>query len=331
VRLWDVGGLTATADGTTMAARRVTRVIDGHAGDLGPELTDAPTRFTNLAYLVVPGNQAVTMRHAIRWRPNGQLGGLVASATWMLKTVGGLSVPVGRVHLWDGATGFPRAALDAPALALDWTPDGNRLVALSLAGDQRTLRLVVWDVRVGPRGEVEVVAHSRFDVVSKEPLNVFARCQVRFSPDGARLALATPNLAGVWNVANGQRELELPVGVWSVEWRPDGARFLVLTSRPGPGGAFPIEVRDAGSGEVLRTFRPRLGTFTAAAWTLDGRRIVTAASEKRVVVWDPDTGTELLAMPGEAATLSWTRDGRSLLGSGAALQRWEGGKFDAER
>ena len=110
-----------------------------------------------------------------------------------------------------------------------------------------------------------------------------------------------------------------------LDWSPDGARLLVLTHTP---ESSTVEVRDAATGEVRRTLRPPLGRFQAAAWTPDGLRVVTASTEKRVAVWDPESGTELLAMPGDATALAWTRDGRTLLGSGAALQRWEGGGYE---
>jgi WD40 repeat protein len=320
VRLWDVAGLKPGADEAAVGALGVARVLDGHAGDAGPDGPNANEFFSTPHYgHAAPGAGSV---RAAAWRPDGSL---VATALRASQLRDGASRVFGRVHLWDPAAGRTRAVLDAPALSLDWTADGGRLVASGPTDGGRALRVTVWEVKGGD--EVGAAEVARFDVAwggGPDPLD--ARLVARFSPDGKRLALAGPGLAGVWDVAGGRRELELPAAdVRGVEWCPDGVRLLLLKDGPDSSS---VEVRDVGSGNVLRTLRPRLGHFRAAVWTPDGRRVVTASTEKRVSVWDPDSGTELLAMPGDAAALGWTRDGRALLGSGPALQRWDGGGYD---
>jgi WD40 repeat protein len=320
VRLWDVAGLKAGADGAAVGAMGVARVLDGHAGDAGPDGPNT-SAFFSAVYYGHPGQGPGPVR-AAAWRPDGRL---VATALRAYRPEDPARRPFGRVHLWDPATGLTRAALYAPALALDWSADGGRLVAFGPADNGRSLRVTVWGVKEGDGLQPAEVGF--FDVTwGGAPDPLAARLTVRFDPDGKRLALVGPGLAGVWDAADGRRVLELPpADVRGVEWCPDGARLLVL--RDGP-DASSVEVRDAGSGNVLRTLRPRLGHFRAAVWSPDGRRVVTASTEKRVSVWDPDSGTELLALPGDAAALAWTRDGRALLGSGPALLRWDGGGYD---
>jgi WD40 repeat protein len=316
VRVWDVGGLKPAADRAALAAHDVVRSLYGHAGDGGAEPPAAAGTFSGVVYRS-PGVAGLV--RAVAWRQDGRL---VASGTWATRTVLGKPRPVGRVHLWDPAAGRTRAVLDAPALALDWTADGSRLVALGPV-DDHVYRITVWDVREGE--ELQLVQRGRFDVPGPEPGEKGPRPVVRFSPDGQRLALVTPAAAGAWDLAGG-RLLTLPApAVRAVEWCPDGVRLLALSDEPGPAA---VEVRDAATGAVLRSIPARLGRFRAAVWTPDGRRVITATSERRVAVWDPDSGTELITLPGDASALAWTRDGRTLLGSGAGLQRWEGGGYD---
>jgi WD40 repeat protein len=322
VRLWDVASLRGGAGADAVAAVGVSRTLLDHAGDAGP---DGPSPETSIAYPRYGfATRAPDPVRAAAWRPDGRL---VATALRAPRPGDAAQRLYGRVHLWDPDTAQTLAVLDAPALALDWTADGGRLVALGPADDGRDLRVTVWDVAGGDT--IRAVEVGRFDVArgAAEPLG--ARLVVRFSPDGKRLALVVRGVASTWDVAGGRRELELPpTDVRLAEWSPDGARLLVL--REGPESSS-VEVRDAASGDVMRTLRPRLGRFRSAVWTPDGRRVVTASTEKRVSVWDPDNGgngTELLAMPGDASALGWTRDGRTLLGSGPALQRWDGGGYE---
>jgi WD40 repeat protein len=324
VRLWDVTALKPGADAAAVAAIGVTRTLVGHAGDAGPDAPDPnaffSTPISDYAAVRDPGPL-----RAAAWRPDGRL----VATSLRTNPVGNVTAQaVGRVHLWDPATGQPRAVIDATALALNWTPDGARLVTFGPTDDGKQVRVIVWEVKDGD--EVQAVEAVRFDIAWEAPPDRLAAALIaRFTPDGKRLALSGPGFAGVWDAAGGRRELEFPpADVRDLEWSADGARLLVL--RDGVNSSA-VEVRDAVRGDVLRTLRPRLGRFRAAVWSPHGSRVVTASSEKRISVWDPESGksgTELLAMPGDATALGWTRDGRALLGSGPALERWDGGGYD---
>jgi eukaryotic-like serine/threonine-protein kinase len=319
VRLWEVAALMPAPDEAALAALGVTRVLDGHAGDAGPEAASNSAYFSPPSYEQMPFFTDGVLTAA--WRPDGRL---VATGAHLRNPPGQPVRPSGRVHLWDPATGLTRAVLDTPALALDWMRDGGRLVAIGPAENDRDLRVTVWDVKDGDA--LQVVECSRFEVAVNVPPDQAQMVPfvARFSPDGKRLALAGAGVTGVWDLS-GRRELELPAFTRALDWSPDGRRLLVLKHTP---ESSTVEVFDAVTGEVRRPDRPSHGRIQAAVWTPDGRRVVTASTEKRIAVWDPESGTELLAMPGEATSLAWTRDGRTLLGSGAAPKRWEGGGYD---
>jgi WD40 repeat protein len=319
-RVWAVGGLSAKSDRAALDAAGIVRVLDGHAGDRGPGAVSELIAFYAQYQSAEPDAAAAALR-AVAWRRDGRL---IASAARRTMTVNGKTVAVGKVHLWDPITGRRVAVIDAPALALGWSEDGGRLAVLGTAAGGDALRVSVWDV---PAGEApQAVERGGFDVPGQDKGDPNGRFQVRFSPDGQQLAVITPAAAGVWDVASGRRRMELPAGVRGVDWRPDGERLLVVSAAPGTAA---VAVRDAAGGQVLRTIRPPLGQFKAAVWTPDGRRVVTVTTEKSVAVWDPESNTKLLEMPGDATALSWARDGRTLLGSGAGLQRWESGGHDA--
>ncbi|HEX5268979.1 MAG TPA: hypothetical protein VFW33_00765, partial [Gemmataceae bacterium] len=71
VRLWDVSALRPGADAAAVAALGVSRVIDGHAGDAGPDGVNRNLYFYPPGY-GQPGPAAGPVR-AAAWRPDGRL------------------------------------------------------------------------------------------------------------------------------------------------------------------------------------------------------------------------------------------------------------------
>jgi WD40 repeat protein len=102
----------------------------------------------------------------------------------------------GTVRVWEATTGHEIRALETFATAVDFSPDGQRLVSAGLDGTVR-----VWDCATGQ----EALALKGNSSVTN---NVGAR--VAFSPDGQRLASASADgTVKLWDVVTGQETLTL--------------------------------------------------------------------------------------------------------------------------
>lgn len=96
----------------------------------------------------------------------------------------------------------------------------------------------------------------------------------------------------------------------ALAYSPDG-ELLAVTSESGA-----IELRRAGTGQLLRSFGTNKGGVYALAFRRDGARLAAAAGDGTVQVWDVASGREQFTSPprhgGAALTVAFSPDGRYL-------------------
>ncbi|HVS36488.1 MAG TPA: protein kinase [Gemmataceae bacterium] len=281
VRIWDARCLSGTARVLTEHKNPVWGVAwsqDGKrlasAGGDGPNADAAEVRVWTAE------GRGLAALHV----PDGARGVAFGAGGRLLAAAGG----DGTVRVWDVDAGWTEHILNGHAkkvLAVAFSPDG-RLIA-SASADQ-TVKL--WDVATWTevrtlRGHADVV-HS-----------------VVFSPDGSRLASGGDDkLVKVWNTATGAEERTLagcPAAVCAVVFSPDGKRVAagaaaskkVLTTDLGE-----IVVWDRETGQTILTMRGHVGDVRALAFSPDGHRLVSAGSDKAIILWEPTTGQQILPL-----------------------------------
>ena len=235
------------------------------------------------------------------------------------QTVATVAGPV--VTLWGLATGGAPLTLthDGPVNALDFSPDGRRVVTASADGT-----VAVWRTQDGaPQGPVlrqdgavlgvafnpdggllltrtdDGVARlwdARTGQPQGEPMGLGDPLTVaNFSADGRRVLLGSRNgVARVWDAGTGQAitpQLLHEHGVTAARFSPDGQWVITATGAFGERGA--ARVWDATSGRPLTDPMPHPDGVASLALEPKGRRLVTGAFDGKLRFWDPTTGKPL--------------------------------------
>jgi DNA-binding SARP family transcriptional activator len=97
--------------------------------------------------------------------------------------------------------------------------------------------------------------------------------------------------------------LRVPGVGGALAWAPDGATLAAEA----PAGDGTVELRDARTGVVLRSFEAHIGGLRAIAFAAHGTRLVTTGADGATRVWDVETGAlqlELLAPVGQGPPLA---------------------------
>ena len=206
---------------------------------------------------------------------------------------------VGTVAIWDTATGTSTRTLGklAPVSSIRWSPDGRRVAAVTKLG-----AVSVWDV--GGSVLREIAAGNFFG-------------NVAFSNDGHWLARAGEPADRLFALDGGSDRKLLdarPNAALVVAFSPDDRTVLVA----GMGFLWTWDVATAA---------PRLriaagGWITSAAFL--GNYIIAGGSDRRIHVWNADSGAELLAftVPAQPRKLLVDRSGARvaiLAGRGAIV------------
>lgn len=217
-------------------------------------------------------------------------------------------------RVWDGKTFNP--VID-PIRHEDlyfaaFSPDGKKVVTCGI----RTARL--WDAKTGK----ELLPPLKHAV----PVNGDGVVHMAaFSPDGSKLATACGDgKARIWDVSDGRElvdPMELSRGgpVLSVAFSPDGKQLLALDDRR-------AQLRDAASGTLIAPLLHGPDSTYCAAFSPDGKRVATGHSEGLVVVWDAQTGKQLVGARKNDQTIvsiAFSPDGIRLVTADRHVRVWD--------
>jgi WD40 repeat protein len=254
-----------------------------------------------------------------------------------------------RVRVWEAETGQPVTVLEGhenPLLSVRFSPDGRRLVTASL---DQTAR--VWDAATGKEllrvtSPVAGFSLAEFSPDGKRILTAqSATIDKMFrTPDGfgtrAQAPLPAQECAArVWDAATGKDLLALRWppgagttrgGVGTAAFSPDGRR-IVTAGRPW-GSSSTVgspdlpRLWDTATGQEIAVLHLAERDYggrdrdCAAAFSPDGRQVVTVRQDRTARVWDAETGAELATLRGHGGTVAaaaFSPDSRRLVTAGA--------------
>jgi WD40 repeat protein len=201
--------------------------------------------------------------------------------------------------------------------ALAFSPDAATLAASSV-GEQGGQTTRLWDVASG-----RITA-----IVPGMPVPHQRLTTLAFSPDGSMLAgggTGTGSHGGfvyVWRPGTPNQPADrfrITPTVEEVDFTPDGSQLVVSTGW-GDGGDFALW--DTAAQRVVKTVPADDAGVLSAAFSADGRTLMTGGQTGKVRLWDLPAGTPLVApltgLQGFVDTVDLTPDGSTAVGADAA-------------
>jgi WD40 repeat protein len=192
------------------------------------------------------------------------------------------------VHVWDAETGKEKFRLTGHPSgigAVAISPDGKWIIS-SGAGSAR-----LWDATTG-------------ETVHVFKTNYFTSIECAFSPDGRTAAVAMSNTVFLYDVENRREIRSLPVG-GNIVFAPGGKELIVC--RNGPPSLWDIR---------LGIEKPWQNAATAAWFARvspDGKRLVLVGRDKKVDVFDIESGERLYWFSRPAQFVQPSHDGTRIL------------------
>ncbi len=292
-----------------------THIASWHENQISPmQIWDATTG--NLSFMV---SEQYPFPHAMAWSPDGKK--IVVSGEQL------------NMQVFDVATGQPQSAyhVDANQNIVTWSPDGQHLASVDLAGT------TIWEANAVHRVASIAGRHQIERAVTWSPDGKWVAAE-----DGARLN------AGFWSAANaGDSFGDLQFyhedislfnyrNATTVAWSPDGAhvadawypRFTYGSARQQVyvWGRYPVM---CGLDEDCPVpGGSHSAAISALAWSPDSKRIASASLDKTVLIYDVAHQKNLVIYRGHTdavLTVAWSPDGK-YLASGSAdktIQIWD--------
>jgi WD40 repeat protein/beta-lactamase regulating signal transducer with metallopeptidase domain len=229
-----------------------------------------------------------------------------------------------RVHIWDLATGqtIRSVVQSSPDLKIALSSDG---CMLAVAG-RKMAGIALWDAEAG-----EMI--RRFGGVAG------GATSVAFAPAGDRLAAGyADGMVRIWDPLTGKEVQRGQAGSGSVDdiaFGADGRTAAVVINRlagpevtPDQGPAHEVVFFDAREGTIRDGPRPLAhpGPVSAAAFSPDASRVLTAARDGNLYLWEIGTGRvscTLRAHAGPVRGLALAPDGSAAYSAGdGSAKRW---------
>jgi WD40 repeat protein len=178
-----------------------------------------------------------------------------------------------------------------------FSPDGKTILTL-VGGSDRTVHL--WNIETGKQ-------------VFSVPAGAGAS-SIFFLPDGLAF-YANDNL---YNASDGQRIQDRNMGGGTLAISPDGSTYL-------SGFNLTAELHSANGGQLVRSFSGHTDSVVSAAFSADGKWLVTGSKDNTARVWEVATGKQIFLLSGNSdsvGSVAFSPDGTKVLTGSNTVRLW---------
>jgi WD40 repeat protein len=204
--------------------------------------------------------------------------------------------PIRTAHAASADSASGAAVIELSGRGLDpvaASPDGNIWATVETDG-----KIVLWDTAAG-------------QMLLALPAQAGSPAQgILFGPDGKTLASVSDDSVRIWDTLAGNVRLTLSrtVPMRALAFSPDGKWLAAVDAEAA------VTLIDARSGSVARQLATGQDAVNAVAFSPDGKWLATGGQDDQTKLWDPATGEEAAALPGNGAVtaLAFSPDGKRL-------------------
>jgi WD40 repeat protein len=233
---------------------------------------------------------------SVAWSPDGNSIAMGIGAEICAQSNNDYSVRVLNLQ-----TGFISKTLSyhrCSVTALDWSPDGSKLVTTS--GTEGGS--IIWDV-----GLAQPISYFQSRTMPGFIDNVW-------NPNPnynsiASISETDPNIT-IWNPINGHITFSFNSNFpTSITWSPNGVNIVTGTDNGD------IDIWNALTGQLIETIPAHTSTITSIEWSPNGNQIASAGADNTIKIWDAWTGLPLLTLQGHANIINnlvWSPDSSRL-------------------
>ncbi|GLV55674.1 hypothetical protein KDH_25180 [Dictyobacter sp. S3.2.2.5] len=229
----------------------------------------------------------------------------------------------GNIQVWNTNSGMQLASWleDAPIRYFAWSPDGQFIVSINMAGnnikiwDVKTGRLVVqynskiqqlqaldwstdgtyivaaskegsmqmWFVGTGMDGDRESLKREQTRVYQRTAINAINALD--WSPNKKLLAYGgSNNNVDIWNPITGISPVHYDQHkgpITAIQWSPDGSAIASASADRS------VHIWDANNGKVIYSYRGHGDAVNAVKWSPDGKLLASGSSDRSIHIWSP--------------------------------------------
>jgi len=180
-----------------------------------------------------------------------------------------------------------------------YRPDGSQVVTGCADGSLKILDAMTGKTVLELRGHQSSVGSVAYSPDGK----YLASAAGARERDNSREVVEDKQAARIWNASTGMQLalLRHQARVNSIAWSPNGKQVVTAAGVWGTDNDNSARVWDAGTGQLVLTLAANHGAVVSAAFSPDGKRIVTGEWWSTGRVWDAASGKQLLTFDGGPA------------------------------
>lgn len=229
----------------------------------------------------------------------------------------------GNIQIWNANSGMQLASWleDAPIRYFAWSPDGQFIVSINLAGNN----IKIWDAKTGRlviqyKSKIQqlqaldwstdgtyIVAASKEgsmqmwfvgtgmdgdrNSLQREQTRVYQRTAVSninaldWSPNKKLLAYGGGNNSvDIWNPITGISPVHYDQHkgpIHSIQWSPDGATIASASADKS------VQVWDANNGKAIYSYQNHSDAVNTVRWSPDGKLLASGSNDRTIHIWSP--------------------------------------------